>query len=197
MGGRGERKKMKTTHLVRTLIAVIVISAGAVCLGQDKPLGQGAECPAIILRNWEGGYTRLRDYCGVKGSTLAEKDRKVAVLMFFATDCAGCRAEIPQIQSIAQEYAGKDAVFFLVSIDRNPEEVLPSFIKEFNVRMPVLLDLYGVAHKDAFHLPAVPHTYVVSKDGKIAASLDGATVTEKEFGRRLRQELDRALGGTR
>ena len=67
---------------------------------------------------------------------------RVVVLSFGATWCPPCREELPILQKVADQYAGRSVAFFWVSIDE-PEvsnQQLRQFVARLGVRLPVLRD---------------------------------------------------------
>lgn len=104
-----------------------------------KPVKKGDTVPMFALREFGGDFVFLKSYCGVNKKKTAVK---AVLLDFFATDCAACVAKLGGLQALAGQYEDKGLETFLISIDPKPEEVLPAFIKDKRLGLPVLTDMY-------------------------------------------------------
>ena len=100
------------------------------------------------------------------GNTIDMKQFKGKLLFInlWATWCAPCRAEMPGIQSLYEEFDHENVEFILLSVDKNPVAV-KSFIEKKEFTFPVYT-LNGGIPKE-FESPSIPTTYIVSPDGKI------------------------------
>lgn len=70
-------------------------------------------------------------------SYLSSLKGKVVLVNFWATWCGPCRIEIPSFVE-AQSRRKKDFVIVAVSMDQNPDEVLPEFVAKMGMNFPVL-----------------------------------------------------------
>ncbi len=71
-------------------------------------LGKGKASPVFVnYENFKGGKTSLTDLKG-----------KYVYLDIWATWCAPCKAEIPFLQALEKEYAGKNIEFVSISVDK-------------------------------------------------------------------------------
>lgn len=126
-----------------------------------EPLKVGDPAPMFALREFGGDFVFLKRYCG---ENRGNSEVKAVLLDFFATDCESCVAKLPEIQLLARRHEPKLKVF-LVSIDPKPEAVLPGFLKEKEIALPVLMDLYRKTFVN-YGFRAVPQTVLVDKDCK-------------------------------
>ncbi|MDO8806322.1 MAG: TlpA disulfide reductase family protein [Elusimicrobiota bacterium] len=122
----------------------------------------GDTVPMFALRKFGGNFIFLKRYCGKTKNNPAVK---AVLLDFFATDCIGCVAQLPELHSLAGKYAPKGLETFLISIDPKPEEVLPDFLKEKNVTLPVLTDMYRKTLVN-YGFKTVPQTVLIDGDCK-------------------------------
>lgn len=130
----------------------------------------------------------LKDLFGVEQRLSALRGR-VVVLNFWATYCAPCRKEMPDLAAIQNAYAalGVQVVGATAETSEEQKKVL-EFVRETKVNFPVWLGA-TVADMARFGLgPDLPGTVVVGRDGKIVWSKRGA-VNEAE----LKQRLDQLL----
>jgi peroxiredoxin len=109
---------------------------------------------------------------------------KVVLLNFWATWCAPCRKEMPSIQTLWDRYKDQDLVVLAVSEDDGAREQITRFIHKIDVNFPVLLD-HDLKIGDSYMLPGLPTTYLIGRDGTIAATIVGT----QDWSRREAQTL--------
>jgi len=113
-----------------------------------------------------------------EGATLmrSDFDGDVVVVNFWYAGCAPCRAEAPDLEALAQQYDGNGASFVGVNIYDGPETSL-AFARKFGISYPSLLDARTGTIRLAFagDIPpqAVPTTFILDKQGRIAARILG------------------------
>ena len=105
---------------------------------------------------------------------------KVVLLDFWATKCGGCVEEIPHFIEIASAYRAKglrtigvaeDIIYENLSgADQAWQQVKP-FVRDHKMTYPVVLDDRDV-HR-AYNITALPLTYLLDRQGRIAASYGG------------------------
>ncbi len=92
---------------------------------------------------------------------------RVVVLSFGATWCPPCREELPTLQKVADQYAGRPVAFFWVSIDE-PEvsnQQLRQFVARLGVRLPVLRDPEASILQE-FKTDGVPALLILDLNGE-------------------------------
>jgi thiol-disulfide isomerase/thioredoxin len=115
-------------------------------------------------------YT-IKDMNGVDVKLSSFKG-KVILLNFWATWCGPCKAEIPHLVELQQQYAG-DLVVLGMSVD-DPVEQLRPFAAKYKINYPVLVGLGREEVQDAFGpLYGIPVTVFIGRDGKICQRNDG------------------------
>jgi cytochrome c-type biogenesis protein len=111
--------------------------------------------------------------------TLSEYKGKTIFLNFWATWCPPCREEMPDIQSIYEEYGlNKDDVIILGVVSPNygrEEDVdyIKKFIDENNYTFPILFDYNGVI-SSSYNVSSMPTTFIINKDGYMSKYVPGA-----------------------
>lgn len=99
---------------------------------------------------------------------------KVVFLNLWATWCGPCRAEMPTIQRLYNETDNANIVFVMLSIDRDKDkDKIIKYLKDKSFTFPVYQPSGYLA--DQLQVPTIPTTFVISKDGKIAATEIGTT----------------------
>ncbi len=149
-------------------------TGGAPAAGK-RAVKAGDLAPAFALRQFGGDFVFLKNYCG---KTKKFPTVKAVLLDFFATDCVACVAQLGGLQTLAGQYSpGLETL--LISIDPQPEEVLPVFLKEEGVELPVLTDMYRKT-LSKYGFSSVPQTVLVDADCNVVyvATKDGNGYTE-------------------
>jgi len=131
---------------------------------------------------------KLRDLSGVEQSLAGLKGRLV-ILNFWATYCIPCRAEMPDLAAIQNDYAALGVQVVGASTDeaQHRGKVL-QFIKETRINFPVWM---GATTADMIRFGlggALPGTIVIGKDGRVAKVISGV-VDQAD----LRKQIDALL----
>ena len=104
---------------------------------------------------------------------LRELSGKVVLLNFWATWCPPCRKEMPDLESLYEQYKDRGLVILAIS-DEDAAKVQP-FIAERRISYPVLLDPGRNVH-ELFQIDGIPKTFVYDRAGKLVAqSIDMRT----------------------
>jgi len=121
---------------------------------------------------------------------LADFKGKVAVLIFWATWCGPCVAEMPHFQEAVKKYAAnQDVIFLAISIDERKLAVRP-FIERNGYRLPVAYDVNGAA---ALDINAVPSLIMVDRQGRLAFREQGFGGEADHYVERLSWRIDELL----
>lgn len=139
----------------------------AICLMHPNYAGASKTAPDFHLKDMKGNDVALSSFRG-----------KVVVLNFWASWCAPCRDEMPDLGELAHILAPqKDVALVTVSVDSGPDEVhelLKQLLRE-EPPFPVLFDPNGdTAVGPKFGTHQFPETWLIDKRGVIRARFDGA-----------------------
>ncbi len=105
------------------------------------------------LKSIDGSTKKLSDFKG-----------KVVVLDFWATWCQPCIKSIPDLIEIQNSM--KDVQVIGISVDVNPMQVVPDFIKKHKINYIVLIGTEELYEKYG-GINAIPTTFIIDKEGRI------------------------------
>lgn len=147
---------MKRIALLICAVAGVAMSA----FGQ-QPTIRPSPAPAFESKAINGRTVRLADFKG-----------KVVLLNFWATWCAPCRAEMPELVKLQREYEARGLQVIGVAVPRYRRAAVRRAARRLNLNYPVL---YGsrdlVAAYDAGEV--LPTTVVIDREGKVRARILG------------------------
>jgi thiol-disulfide isomerase/thioredoxin len=117
----------------------------------------GAVAPDFTLSGVDGGPV-----------TLSELRGKKVVINFWATWCPPCRAEMPDLDRVAREYADRGVVVLAVDQLESSERVT-GYLGEIGLGSPALVPVFDLDGSvgQAYRVNALPSTFVVDGEGVI------------------------------
>ncbi len=119
--------------------------------------------------------------------TLSEQEDKVVLLNIWATWCAPCHEETPDLVELYNKYKDQGLIVLGVSIDKQGESVVKPFMEKYDVNYPVVIDDGTIMDKYGPTM-SIPTTYIIGRDGNLDYFAVGA-ITNKELEPRIRQLL--------
>ena len=158
-------------HLFRTFfVTALLMLGGTIGLSAQTPeedpdieyakdlLAPGTPAPDFTLNDIDGKPVSLSDFKGKK-----------VVLVFWASWCPDCRAEVPELKAMMASRKAKDVVFVNVSFDRK-EEAFKKYVQENEIGGYQLFDPAGKKESAvgaAYSVKWIPSLYLIGKDGKV------------------------------
>ena len=168
----------------RMLLGLVLASAlvSSACSGGTDAVDQSA-----------GGQYR---YVGAtpKGKTIAAAKRKqagpatgtllggggwklsalrgdVVVVNYWATWCAPCRVETPNLQKVYTAWKPKGVTFVGIDVKEANRSPVRAFVKDNAVTYPIVFDEGAKTALQIGHLPlqGLPNTVIIDKQGRVAA----------------------------
>ena len=174
----------------RVLFSIILIAglvwtfasadrAGISTAGEIPAPRQGFLAPDFTLETIPGGTV-----------TLSELRGQALLVNLWATWCPPCRAEMPAMQRMYEEY--KDQGFVVLAVDMTYQDdptAVPVFIQENELTFPILLDTTGqVANQ--YELRSLPSSYFIDRDGIIQEVVIGGPMAEALLRTRIESILE-------
>lgn len=136
----------------------------------DSPAPEiGRAAPDFVLERPDGGTLRLSDLRG-----------KPVLVNFWASWCAPCRGEMPDIVRAWDEGAGRFAVV-AVNLQENDGQVR-SFAEEFGMAFDVVIDRSGEVGETwriGGPIEGIPSSYFIDADGVVRDRVFGELTPER------------------
>jgi peroxiredoxin len=163
---QGSETAAGNRSLGKKLLLFILLSALlCACSTENHDAEQkssGPKAPEFSLEDLDGGVHRLSDFRG-----------DVVMLNFFATWCAPCRKEVPDLVKLHRRLAKKGLQIIGVSLDEEGAKVLRPFIKKHDIGYPIVLATEKVVF-DYGGMQALPTTFLIDHKGSIRDRFLGA-----------------------
>lgn len=113
------------------------------------------------------------------------KGKDVVVLDFWAIRCPPCRAVMPVLEKVVEEFKGKNVVLYAVNSEDDPATI-KEFLETMAINVTVARDAEGTV-ATAYQVEGIPQTVVIGKDGVIKYVQVGA-------GPGMERKFRRAIG---
>ena len=112
---------------------------------------------------------------------------KIRVINFWGSWCGPCRREQPFLEQLSKENAGRGVQFLGIN-ERDQKAAALAYLDEFSVSYPSIYDpSSSIAY--SFKVNYMPHTFIVDRNGRIAAEIIGALFKESDLRSLLEVEL--------
>ena len=158
--------------LLVAILSCAALSGAAYCdtvQASLQPPNARKAAPVFKLSDSSGKTVRLSDYRG-----------KIVLLNFWATDCGGCRLEIPWFVDLDSAYKGKGVALIGVSMDISYEDLknateawtkVNPFVRTHQMNYSILMGDEETTKQ--YDLEALPATYLLDQSGRIAGTYVG------------------------
>jgi peroxiredoxin len=139
-------------------------------VAKTEAIKVGAEAPELILPTKDNKDLALSSFRG-----------KIVLIDFWASWCAPCRKELPNVKRVYEKYKNKGFEILGVSLDKDRDAWLEAIDKE-GLKWPQVSDLkfWQSEACQTYAVQSIPYTVLVDKEGKIIATdLRGADLDKK------------------
>ena len=165
-----------------TLVALVCCLCMQTTLAQNSKTAQTAQPTQTAPTTLPSAITLEGETLDKKPFQLSALKGKVALVMFWSTDCPVCRDKMPELRENVKGWSDKPFELVLVSVDKNMKDV-DDYFKYLSQIVPTkqrFTQLWagGANYKDNINakqiqLKQLPITYLINKDGKVAAVYNG------------------------
>lgn len=152
---------------LRALVTALILVATISCSSKPRPSEQES----------------IDDFSVDK---LTEHQRKVVVLNFWAIWCAPCRTEMPDLETVYQQYRDQGVVVLAVNVSESSADII-AFARRQGLTFPILRDSQQEAMR-AYKVRVLPTTVFIDRQGQVRHRQLG-TMTESF----LRQQVESLL----
>jgi len=152
--------------------------AGISTAGKVPAPQQGFLAPEFELKTMEGEAVKLSDLRG-----------QAVLVNLWATWCPPCRAEMPAIEKVYNEY--KDQGFVVLAINMTYQDTFANiapFIEEYGLTFPILLDETSQVGT-AYQLRSLPSSFFIDRGGMISEVVIGGPMAEALLRTRVEEIL--------
>ena len=156
------------------------ILAASVAVAQPAPADR-PELPSFTLTDMEGVPHPVAQLEGV-----------VTLINFWATWCGPCRMELPEVQKLYDDLAGKGLAVLAVNVE-GPAAPVKAFMENMHLTLPV----YFVSREDDRRLgiTGIPFSVLVDRGGRVARVYQGySPETVKDMRQLATQLIDEGVG---
>jgi cytochrome c biogenesis protein CcmG, thiol:disulfide interchange protein DsbE len=154
-------------RIIKPLVMILIVGMfgffgySLVTKGQNVDIGDKAY--NFELPNLDGGTTKLSDYKG-----------KVVILNYFASWCAPCKEEFPELAAFQKDYGEK---YPLLMMNRGETMDKIKKVTDNNKEGMTYLFDYNAKISKKYSVTGQPETFVIDKQGVIREHYNGP-VTE-------------------
>ncbi len=163
------------------VLSLLLLAVPAVARGGEPVPERGPVFPSILLQPLDGGEpVSIETFRG-----------RPLLLTFWATWCGPCRAELPELQRLYDELAGRGFVVAAVNVDRSPRGV-ETFLERLRLTLPVYRVDQGTLAR--LGVRSIPMNVLLDAEGRVVRLFQGYSpgmVPE------LRRELEPLLAGNK
>ena len=153
---------------VLKVILSIILGLGILVTGCARSADLGKPAPNFQLPSLDGQSISLSNLQG-----------KPVLINFWTTWCPSCRAEMPYLQQVYEEWSGQGLVLLAINIGEDSTKV-EKFMQSRNLSFPVLLDTKeDISQK--YNIRYIPTTFFIDKDGVIQDIKVGAFPSKAEI----------------
>ncbi len=183
--------KTITKHWKAFFAAALILGAAwtafTAAFGPEETSGrisaprQGFLSPDFSLQTADGSTVTLSDLQG-----------QPVLVNFWASWCAPCKAEMPAMQRVYEEYRQQGFTILAVNAtNQDSQKAATDFATQYGLTFPILFDVRGEASA-LYQVRALPTTFFVDREGNIHDMLIGGPISEALMRAQVEQMLAEA-----
>lgn len=169
--------------IVVALLGTAWISFSRVSPADANPNGRppapqtGHPAPDFTLTTLDGEEITLRELRG-----------NPVVINFWGTWCGPCRAEMPAIEAVYNQYRDEGLVVLAIN-DAEPPNLVNAFVTDLGLTFPIVMDPQREV-QFLYMVRAFPSTYFVDREGVIQRAVYGS-MTQPVIDGHVREIIER------
>jgi len=161
--------------IIQKFISILLLLiASFVCA-----LEEGEEAPKFVNPDLDAKYVFSKNFIG----------KTWIIVDFFATDCEGCKKELPEVEKLYEEFRDLGVVAFLFAVDEEGPDIVKPYFEKKPTKLTVLIDRYKKTAIN-FGVDEIPALFLINPEGKIILKrIEYAEVNVKDMKRILVRAL--------
>jgi len=169
--------KRKRVSRITNIPAMMILGAGLILLGMaafiawpkaetgpTEQLSSGSLAVPVEVK-YAAPVLTLSDLGG-RDHSLADFHGQVVLVNLWATWCPPCKAEMPTLEAYYKLHQADGFVTIAIN-DGDPADSVATFVREYNLSFPVLLDPTYQATDHAFKTRNLPSSFVIDREGNV------------------------------
>ena len=167
---------MDRTQRITLYILTLIAGAAWIFFSAEQNADQITEAPAPQTGFLAPDFS-LKTATG-ETYALSELKGQAVLVNMWATWCPPCRAEMPAIEAMYQEYKDQGLVILAINhtFHDNPLDIAP-FTEEYGLTFPILLDETSDTAR-AYQVRSLPSSYFIDRQGIIHEVIIGGPMSE-------------------
>ncbi|MCL4795075.1 MAG: TlpA family protein disulfide reductase [Bryobacteraceae bacterium] len=137
--------------------------AGLQLVRAEPPLDAGDLAPLFRLQSSDGSWLALETFRG-----------RLVLLNFWATWCAPCRREIPDLIKIFRDFGPRGVHVLGVSVDESGWRGVRPFVAQYKIPYPILLADRETKRRYRPGIETLPYTLLLDREGRVLSSFNTA-----------------------
>ncbi len=172
------------------MIMVFLLGTGWTFLGRVPPAATTDGAPPPSPREGFSAPDFTLDLLGGGGITLSDLRGQVVMVNLWASWCPPCRAEMPAIEEVYQDYKNQGLEVLAINTTYQDSEVeAAAFVQEYGLSFPIPMDRTG-AVSNRYQLRGLPSTYFVDRKGIIRSVVVGGPMNEALIRSKVQELLE-------
>ena len=163
--------------MIRLVFVILILLVIPLSVVSQEAAQTPVAAPVFRLKDLQGRLVSLNDYKG-----------KVILLNFWATWCAPCRAETPELVKWQKLYQSRGLQILAVTFPPYKLNAVRQFVRKFRVNYPTLFATTEIS-KSYEVGDVLPLTVILDRDGRIRDRILGILEPE-EFEEKIKPLLN-------
>ena len=171
-----KRRRMLLGLVLATALVSSACSGGTDAVdqsagGQFRYVGATPKGKTIAAAKRKPAGPATGTLLGGGGWKLSALKGDVVVVNYWATWCAPCRVETPNLQKVYTAWKPKGVTFVGIDVKEANRSPVRAFVKDNAVTYPIVFDEGAKTALQIGHLPlqGLPNTVIIDKQGRVAA----------------------------